>query len=189
MIKDFWEKYNNDFAKHVIFIRQVKDSKAYLEFYEQIGNNMWKNTLKCDAIIGKNGLGKQKEGDLKTPIGIYNITMAFGIKENPDTKLKYIEVTDDLYSCSDKIYYNQIISSTKTGHFSCSGEHLIEYVPQYNYAICFDFNNRNIYGLGSSIFLHCKGSKDYTAGCIAIDEENMKCILQKCEFGDKILIC
>ena len=39
--------------------------------------------------------------------------------------------------------------------------------------------NPKIKGMGSSIFIHCKGDKPYTAGCIAINEENIVYLLKK----------
>jgi L,D-peptidoglycan transpeptidase YkuD (ErfK/YbiS/YcfS/YnhG family) len=157
----------------------VKDKKQ---------KNIWTLILTTNAFIGKNGIVKQKEGDSKTPIGIFNITKAFGIKENPGTELKYIKVTENLYACDENCkYYNQIIDSKKVKH-QCKGAHLIDYSPQYNYGLCINFNSENIYPKGSNIFIHVKGRKNYTAGCIAVDEESMITILKNATTKTKVYI-
>ncbi|MGX8705931.1 MAG: hypothetical protein ACSW8J_05055 [bacterium] len=38
------------------------------------------------------------------------------------------------------------------------------------------------------MFLHCKGSNAYTAGCVAIDEGSMKQIIEWARPGTKIVI-
>ena len=184
-------KYKDDKkVKQLICVQYVSDSNAIFKMYvkDKKQKNGWNLIVATDAFVGKNGIGKQKEGDLKTPFGVFNITKAFGIKKNPGTKLKYINVTDNIYACDEDCkYYNQIIDSKKTKH-QCKGEHLIQYCPQYNYAMCIDFNSDNIYPNGSNIFIHVKGSKNYTAGCIALDEESMVTVLKNSTKKTKICI-
>lgn len=184
-------KYRNDeTVQQIICVNFVENSNASFKMYvrDKKQNNGWKLVLETDAFIGKNGLSKQTEGDLKTPIGEFNITKAFGIKKNPGTKLKYVKVTENLYACDENCqYYNQIIDAKKTKH-QCKGEHLIDYSPQYNYGLCIDFNSENIYPNGSNIFIHVKGNKDYTAGCIAIDEKSMITVLKNSTNKTKVII-
>ena len=79
-------------------------------------------------------------------------------------------------------YYNQIIDTEETGH-ECKGEEMFSYQPQYNYGIATDFNKACIYPNGSAIFIHVKGSKPYTGGCIAFDEDRMVEILKNCDMS------
>ena len=37
----------------------------------------------CPAVVGKNGPGKQSEGDVKTPLGTWTVGEAYGIKDDP----------------------------------------------------------------------------------------------------------
>ena len=184
-------KYQNDKkVEQIICVIFVEKTNAILKMYvrDETQDTGWNLILATDAFIGQRGLGKEKEGDLKTPIGEFNATQAFGTKCNPGTTLKYIYVTNDTYACDENCkYYNQIIDAKKTKH-ECKGEHLIEYLPQYNYALCMDYNPKNIYPNGSNIFIHVKGEKDYTAGCIAVDEESMMTILQNATKKTKIVI-
>lgn len=183
---------NNKKVQQIICVNYISDTNAILKMYvrdDSQNKNGWKIILATDAFVGQKGMGKEKEGDLKTPVGNFNATYAFGIKENPGTLLKYIDVTETMYACDEDCkYYNRIIDTKKTKH-SCSGEHLMEYIPQYNYGLCFDFNKKNIYPNGSNVFIHVKGDKtSYTAGCIAIDEDSMITLLQNSTKKTKICI-
>ena len=137
------------------------------------------------VYIGKNGLGKEGEGDAKTPTGTLRVQSAFGVKPNPGTKIPYINVTSSIYACDDNCeYYNQIID-TAAVHHKCGGEDMFHTVPEYNHGIATDFNKECIWPKGSAIFIHCKGHKTWTGGCIALDEERMVELLKNC---DKSLI-
>lgn len=181
---------DNKKVQQVIFVIFVEDTSAILKMYNKNkeNNTGWDLVVATDAFIGRRGLGKEKEGDLKTPIGEFNVTYAFGIKHNPGTELDYIDVTKNTYICDEEgKFYNQIIDTIKTKH-NCNGEHLIDFNPQYNYALCFDYNPKNIFPNGSAIFIHVKGNKMYTAGSIAVDEDSMKTILQYATKKTKIII-
>ncbi len=135
------------------------------------------------VYVGKNGLGKTGEGDSKTPIGTMHVLSAFGVKPNPGTTIPYINVTETVYACDDNSeYYNKIIDTSVVPH-QCNGEHMIEYQPQYNYGLATDFNKECIYPKGSNIFIHVKGPKPYTGGCIAFDEDRMVEILRNCDMS------
>ncbi len=184
-------KYQNDKkVQELICVTPVENTNAILKMYIKDNTQVsgWDLILATDAFIGKRGLGKEREGDLKTPLGEFNPTFAFGKRGNPGTTLKYIEINNDMYACDEDCkYYNQIIDAKKTKH-ECKGEHLMDYIPQYNYALCIDFNSKNVFPNGSNIFIHVKGNKDYTAGCIAVDEESMVKILQNTTKKTKIII-
>ena len=136
-----------------------------------------------DVFVGKNGLGKTGEGDGKTPLGTLRPLSAFGIKSNPGTTMPYIDVTPTTYACDEYCeFYNKIIDISVTGH-ECKGEEMYSYQPQYNYGIATDFNKACIYPKGSAIFIHVKGTKTYTGGCIAFDEDRMVEILKNCDMS------
>lgn len=131
--------------------------------------------------IGKNGIVKKGEGDFKTPTGTLHVLKAFGVKANPGTKFPYINVTPTTYACDDNCeYYNKIIDVSKVKH-KCHGEEMYKLVPQYNYGLTTDFNAACHWPDGSNIFIHCKGPRRYTGGCIAFDEAKMIEILRRCD--------
>lgn len=147
--------------------------------------------------IGKNGASENiYETSVKTPLGIFNLGIAFGTH---DLKIDYpyIKINENLYWVDDvnSKYYNKLISLNETintfnypyiinaneKEFN-SAEHLIDYPKQYEYAVYIEYNvngekYENGVGKGSAIFLHCLGDKGYTGGCIAIPKEDMLFVL------------
>jgi len=102
---------------------------------------------------------------------------------NPGTTMPYIDVKPTTYACDEDCeYYNKIIDTAETKH-ECKGEEMYSYQPQYNYGIATDFNKECIYPNGSAIFIHVKGSKPYTGGCISFDEDRMVEILKNCDMS------
>ncbi len=188
----FLQQYrNNALVKQIILVEQAKENvnRGTLFILEKNNRNEWQETLQCNAYLGKNGIDKTREGDKRTPSGDYGFLMAFGAKEDPGSVIPYTKLTESMYLCGDKEYYNQFIDTSKIRH-TCSNnsEHLIRYIPQYNYALILDYNKENVYGKGSAIFLHCFGSYPYTLGCISIAEENMIKILKTVDKNTRICI-
>lgn len=182
---------NDDGVRQIITVQAVDERSALVKLFEKSvvnGKNVWTETLSCDGLIGKCGLGKTKEGDSKTPIGDFGFTCAFGIKENPGTAMEYVDVTENTYCCGDENFYNQLIDLEQHPHDCSDGEHMIEYSPEYNYGLFIDYNKEGTPGLGSAIFLHCSGANAFTGGCIAVSEENMVTILRAVEPGARIII-
>lgn len=187
----FWQDLLDRFiqdasVKQLIFVQCTQESNARFLMFQKT-DGQWTELLSCPAFIGKNGLGKTKEGDNKTPEGIFGLSTAFGIKDNPGSKIPYTRLHENLYWCGDDAYYNQMIDITENPH-DCQGEHLIKCNPEYAYALFIDYNKEGILGKGSAIFLHCTGENPYTAGCVAISENNMKTVLIHAEEGSKICI-
>ncbi len=145
--------------------------------------------LKVPAYIGRNGFTIDKqEGDYKTPIGEFDLGIAFGKYDSIDTKLPYLKIEDDMYWVDDisSDDYNELIKTTDKPMFSA--EHLKDYEDDaYEYAIEIKTNPDNVKGKGSAIFLHCK-RKDYTAGCVAINNEDMKKLISMIDTNTKIKI-
>jgi L,D-peptidoglycan transpeptidase YkuD (ErfK/YbiS/YcfS/YnhG family) len=179
-------------VKQLVYVECLEGSNASVSFYKKDSGGNWETILCVPGYIGKNGcaeaIDSKVEGDGKTPIGDFGVKSSFGIAQNPGTTIPYLQATDDYYGCDENCqYYNQIISASQTGH-KCAGEHLIDYTPNYQYAIFLDYNKECVYGKGSLIFLHCIGPHAYTGGCVAVDKESMKKILQECDVNARICI-
>lgn len=104
--------------------------------------------------------------------------------------LNYTQINEEMYwvdDCKSK-YYNQLVEISKVKKDWDSAEHLIDYKVQYEYLIEIKTNPNNIPGKGSAIFLHCTNNCP-TAGCIAVDRESMKTIVQNINKETKIEIC
>lgn len=145
--------------------------------------------MACDGFVGRNGLAKKREGDMRTPTGTFRITGAFGIKKNPGALLPYTRVNKYLYWCGDKRWYNRLVDVRKQKH-ACNGEHLIDYKVFYDYALTIDFNTNPVrYKAGSGIFVHCaKPGHDYSAGCVSMERKHMLEVMRTVGPGSRICI-
>lgn len=168
-----------------IYVYVTEKNKGILKFP--------KCNIKTNAYIGKSGITKdKKEGDLKTPIGEFELGIILGMNSEEKNKngLKYTQINKEMYwvdDCKSK-YYNQLVEISKVEKDWNSAEHLIDYKVQYEYLIEIKTNPNNIPRKGSAIFLHCTNNCP-TAGCVAIDKESMKKIVQNIDSETKIEIC
>jgi len=185
---DILETYAaEDSVNYVLIVSQIAVSQAQTVLYKK-NEGGWTPIAESAAFVGRNGIGKEREGDGKTPSGELHVTAAFGLQPNPGTSLPYIDVTPYIYACDEEgPYYNQIIDIRETGHH-CGGEHMCEYSPQYDYGLVTDYNRENVYPLGSAIFLHCKGPKCSTSGCIAFDKDDMLSLMLIADKGLVIFV-
>lgn len=185
-------KYEKDTSvKQLIFVQYQEGSKARIQLYSKTEEypDIWTQMLSCSGFVGKNGLGKEIEGDMKTPIGDFGIVTAAGIKDNPGTKASYVKFDQHIYG-ADGPFYNKLLDTRIHGEDAVSkynGDTFMDGSPQFNYGLFIDFNHDCIPGKGCYIFMHCTGPYDYTAGCVAVSEENMKQVLQLVD--DNVRIC
>lgn len=186
-----WQSYLDKYASdesvnEMVLVKYRGGSRATLMLYQKDAGGLWQELLRCKAYTGKRGIGKTKEGDLKTPKGDYRLTCAFGIKDDPGSAMEYTKVTRYHYWCADK-YYNTMVDVRIKKH-KCHGEHLIHYTRSYAYAMNIGYNLACKKGKGSALFLHCFGSHKYTRGCVAVSRSDMKTIIQTCGEGSRICI-
>lgn len=163
-------------AEQLVIVSGTKGSNAKFYFYEKNSNGEWDEIISCPAYIGKKGWGKTKEGDSKTPRGVYHFTMAFGINDDPGCALGYTKVDETHYwngdSNSEK--YNQFVSTRDYKNFTKKeSEHIIDYDLAYKYCLNISWNEDGTPHKGSAIFLHCYTKNKFTGGCVAIPEEKM----------------
>lgn len=154
-----------------------------LNVYTKGDDGAWKTVYAgIRAKYGMNGLYKEKEGDSKTPVGVFKMNTPFGIADSvegfPDN---YIKVDPDMYwngdSASDR--YNKLVNAKEYTAFDRSAsEHLINYSGYYDYCIDTGYNYEGTPYLGSAIFLHCVVNDEHTHGCIAIPKEYMTEIMK-----------
>lgn len=160
----------------LIKVKVVDESKGILEFFDDN-----KKIFETEAFLGRNGVtNNKKEGDLKTPIGEFNLGIAFGTHDiQKELQIQYIQINENLYWVDDvnSRYYNQLVDVQKIPKDWESAEHLSDYPRQYEYAIEIKTNPENVPENGSAIFLHCSVQKP-TAGCVAINREKMLEILK-----------
>jgi L,D-peptidoglycan transpeptidase YkuD (ErfK/YbiS/YcfS/YnhG family) len=156
-----------------------------------------KHTLQIDEFkfkcsIGKNGATKhKKEGDKKTPRGLFKVENLYfrkDRKEKPLTLLKCIEIKKNMGWCNDIRFpnkYNKLFKIEK----KIQHEKLKRKDYKYDFLIPIKYNfKKPVTGKGSCIFIHL--TKDYkpTAGCIALKEKDFLIMLKLIKKNSKIKI-
>ena len=146
------------------------------------GNN-WETAFgPVNAVIGRNGfanVGRKREGDGKTPAGIFSIHLTFGYDEVINTKMPYRQaLVDDIWVDDPNTDdYNRWVKKQET--HAVSYEKMRRDDNLYKYGIVIEYNtNPVIKGHGSAIFFHVWGGEDITTeGCVAVSEQDIVKIL------------
>jgi L,D-peptidoglycan transpeptidase YkuD (ErfK/YbiS/YcfS/YnhG family) len=143
----------------------------------------WGKTLKSfNGVIGKNGFAKpdeKREGDGKTPSGIFPLKMTFGYNDSIQTKMPYRQaLPNDLWiddvNAGD---YNRWVKKEDTR--AVSYEKMKRDDNLYKYGIIIEYNTSPVIkGYGSAIFFHVwRGGNMATEGCVAVSEDDIVKIL------------
>ena len=156
-----------------------------------------KHTLQVDDFyfkcsIGKKGVTSQKkEGDKKTPKGIYSIENLYYRKDRinrPETKLQCIEIKKNMGWCDDVKNlkkYNKLIKIEKKIKY----ENLFRKDHKYDLIIPIKFNfKKPIIGKGSCIFIHLTNNYKPTLGCIDLKKKDLLILLKIIDKKTKIII-
>ena len=168
-------------AKQLFVVAGYEGTTAWISMHEKDENGSWKMLISTPGFIRKDGLGKTKEGDGKTPVGTFRFNAAFGIADDPGCAIEYTKVNDDTYWSGDNnIKYNQMVSIKDYPNLNTDdSEHIVDYQYEYQYCMNISYNEEGTPGKGSAIFLHCLGDrKPRTGGCVAVPEEQMYYIMQ-----------
>ena len=146
--------------------------------------------FKC--CIGKGGTTKnKKEGDKKTPKGIFEIENLYFRKDRikkPKTLIKCIEIKKEMGWCDDIRFpekYNKLLKIKKnTKH-----EKLKRNDHKYDLIVPIKYNfKKPVIGLGSCIFMHLTENYNPTAGCIALKKKDFLIMLKLIKKKTKIKI-
>lgn len=127
------------------------------------------------------------EGDMRSPAGIFKIGTSFGYANMINRHYPYKTLDKDDYCIdnSQSPYYNQIVNLQKTP-FNPSQDSTepmrrdlhLKGDQLYKLGLVLNYNPKNIPKAGSCIFVHLrKDSHATTAGCTAMDEQNMRQLL------------
>ena len=133
--------------------------------------------FKFKCSVGKKGFSRnKKEGDFKSPIGIFNLGNIYYRKDRvrkPISKLKSFCIKKNMGWCDDpkSRYYNKLIKIKKNSKINC--ERLFRKDNKYDLLIPIKYNcNKIIKNKGSAIFLHLTKNYSSTKGCIAIQKRD-----------------
>jgi L,D-peptidoglycan transpeptidase YkuD (ErfK/YbiS/YcfS/YnhG family) len=159
-------------------------------------------------VVGKNGLGwgigviatdrshirvvsdpVKREGDGKSPAGVFALGTAFGYASQPllGLKVPYLNLTPSIECVDDAASknYNRIVDRSVVAPDWNSSEHMRTVGESYRWGIVVDHNgsvtgdtNPPEPGGGSCIFLHIWSSHDQgTAGCTAMSQTDLETLL------------
>lgn len=177
-------------ATQLAIVSGTHGSNAIFSFHEKDGGT-WREIVSCQAYIGKKGWGKTREGDVKSPVGVYTFTEAFGILEDPGCPMGYTQADDSHYWVGDSNSerYNTMVSTRDYDAFDPKeSEHIIDYNPGYQYCLNISWNYDGTPRKGSAIFLHCYTKNKFTGGCVAIPEDDMRTVIQRVRRGCVVIM-
>lgn len=130
----------------------------------------------------------KKEGDKRSPVGMFKIGFAFGYRNNLSINYPYHVMTQYDYCIDDPTssQYNQIIDKQ---NFSLKEKFILSEPMRrdihfkgdqlYKLGFVIEHNEKNIPHYGSCIFAHLrKNANAVTSGCTAMDEKDMTQILR-----------
>jgi len=155
---------------------------ATLHLLEKRGGAWRSASPHLSALIGEKGFappGAKKEGDIRTPSGIFALKRTFGYALEIPSRMPYRRVgKDDLWvddvSSPD---YNRWV---RRGHTSASSFEVMKLDDdRYKYGIIIEYNTDPVVrGAGSAIFIHVRrGEGMPTLGCVALSEEDILKVL------------
>lgn len=140
-------------------------------------DNRWKSSFmnhSISAVLGKNGLaalGKKREGDGKTPSGLYPIEWTFGTEPLAlKMDFRYISSEDKFIDDPQHSLYNTWVNGATT-----ATSYELMSIPVYRMGAVVNYNmNPIVPGEGSAIFIHLwQSAQQGTAGCIAMNEPDL----------------
>jgi L,D-peptidoglycan transpeptidase YkuD (ErfK/YbiS/YcfS/YnhG family) len=129
--------------------------------------------------VGRNGVSANKrEGDLRTPAGVFPLRGGFGAYANPGLRIGSwlrVDSRDVWVDDPGSSLYNTHQRTPADGRWA-SAEKLLNQ-PAYNYAQVIGYNEGRVPGKGSAIFLHVdKGAG--TAGCVSLPTRALLSVLR-----------
>ena len=149
--------------------------------------------FKFKCAIGKKGLSKnKKEGDFKTPTGIFELGDIYyrpDRVQKPISKLKINIIRKNMGWCDDpeSKYYNKLIKIKK--NFKSSFEKLFRKDRKYDLLILIKYNYKKIIkNKGSAIFLHLTQNYSSTKGCVALKKKDFLILIKLINKNTKIKI-
>lgn len=136
------------------------------------------------VVVGKNGMlstiGK-REGDGRTPMGIFALGPIFGFAQRDSAYFPYYRLTVDSVCVDDpqSHYYNKLINSNAIDQPDWHSAEHMRSVPQYRLGAVLQYNvQKPIPGAGSCVFLHSwRNSKQGTTGCVALSATALQFVL------------
>ena len=162
------------YSEQMVVVAAMVGTTAWISMHEKNSSGEWEQIMTTPGFIGRNGLGKVKEDDGKTPVG--------SIAPDPGCAIPYVQINKYHYWSGDWDYkYNQFVDvrEAPANFNTANSEHLIDYNPHYVYALNMGYNAECTPGKGAALFMHCFGSVyPWTLGCVGLPEEKMLFVMK-----------
>ncbi len=160
------------------------------------------------VVVGRTGLAwgvgfdgvssegpHKREGDGKSPAGIFPIDTAFGFaapQSAPEVKLPYVQLLPNTDCVDDTAssHYNTVVDKGSVTRVDWSSAEHMRQVEQYEVGLIVGYNAvPPAKGRGSCIFLHIwAGPGSHTAGCTAFAEPKVREMMRWLEPGKRPLL-
>ena len=144
---------------------------ATLVAYERVGDGWRRAFGPWPANVGTRGLappGDKREGDGRTPSGVYGFDFFFGVAPDPGVHFPYRRITSRSIVWDDdpsSALYNTWVDLDRQ-RAGADPEPMYT-TPAYDYGAVIAYNTARTPGLGSAIFLHVSTGGP-TAGCVSL---------------------
>jgi L,D-peptidoglycan transpeptidase YkuD (ErfK/YbiS/YcfS/YnhG family) len=174
-----------DNCNQIILVKYNVKSKfnCVIQLFDKKQNNWTTNFQNINGIVGRNGISEnKKEGDGKSPKGIFSLGLAFGMYQKPKmVNMPYKQTTKYDYWIDDvsSSQYNQWVGFYGNPYSKWKSFEKL-YIKPYRYAVAINYNvNPIVKGKGSAIFLHIRDSFAVgSSGCVGVKEVDMMKILK-----------
>jgi len=179
----------------VVMTPDWSDLHGTAQRLERRGHSFHKVGQAFPVVVGRSGLawGRglplseprpgpiKREGDGKSPAGLFALGSAFGYAPSAETALPYRWLSADI-ECPDdpsSSHYNQLVDDRQTAKDWNSAERMRRNDELYSLGVFVNHNTPASAGAGSCIFLHVwRGPDDGTVGCTAMDSDHMRMLLR-----------
>jgi L,D-peptidoglycan transpeptidase YkuD (ErfK/YbiS/YcfS/YnhG family) len=178
-----------DSSQQLVVVKSLQNIKARLTILEKDSQNQWATVKSYPAVVGLKGiapLGEKREGDKRTPSGLYEFSTSWGYAAQAETQMPYIMVTDEdkFIDDIDSEEYNTWVRGPTTAK---SFEKMKRSDNLYELGLVIDYNTHPVVkGFGSAIFLHIwQSSQQGTSGCVAVSKATLQEIFKWLDLAKK----
>ncbi|MFA6189301.1 MAG: hypothetical protein WC680_08485 [Sulfuricurvum sp.] len=164
----------------VVISPEMNGTTAVMKRYEKEAGIYKAVSESVPVILGRSGLGWDKdreplkrEGDGRSPAGVYDISATFGEDVHPNSSMPYW-FADDKLICIDDVNHSKYntMAHLEEANVPKSYELMRREDSVYHNGAVIDYNRERVSGRGSCIFFHLSyPDKRPTSGCTAMAEQ------------------
>lgn len=173
--------------QHLVAVVEEPGSIEGLLFRYERREGEWRSVgAPVPIVVGRSGVGPKREGDGRSPRGVFPLGFAFGYRDAPpvETDVAYRSLPPESVCVDDTASdrYNQIVFEPGPEADWESAEAMRRDLAHgddlYSLGVTVEYNPDATPGAGSCIFLHVwRGPESPTAGCTAMPEEDLRSVL------------